>query len=55
MGEVKSQKQSREIEKNERKIVLRLYIGNHDSRWIKRCRDLNLTRWSYRGVIDTCP
>ena len=31
-GEVKGQKESREIEKNERKIVLKLLIGNHDSR-----------------------
>ena len=30
--EVRSQKQSREIEKNERKIALSLYIGSHNSR-----------------------
>ena len=28
--------------KKREKIALRLYIGNHDSRWIERCWDLNL-------------
>ena len=49
-GKVRSQKESREIEKNEMEIVLELYIEIHDSRWIKRCRDLNFDRYSYREV-----
>ena len=41
--EVKGQKLSREIEENERKIALKLYIGNHDSQWIERCREVSNT------------
>ena len=43
MREVKSQKQSREIKKKkkQRKIALRLYIGNHNSQWIERCREVS--------------
>ena len=54
-GEMRSQNQSRKIEKNERQIALRLFIGSHNSRWIESCRDLNFDRWSCRGAIERCP
>ena len=43
-GKVRKQKESREIEKNEREIALKLYIEIHNSRWIEKCRDLNFDR-----------
>ena len=49
-GKVRSHKESREIEKNEGEIALKLYIGNHDSQWIERCWDLNFDRYSYWKV-----
>ena len=35
--------------------MLKLYIGNHDSRWIEKCQDLILDRWSCWGAIERCP
>ena len=42
-GEVKGQKLSREIGENERKIMLKHYIGNHDSQWNERCWEVSST------------
>ena len=39
-GKVRRPKGSREIEKNEKEIVLTFYIEIPVSRWIERCREL---------------
>ena len=53
-GKVRSQKGSREIEKNEMEITLTHYVEIPVSRWIKRCRELlriKMARMSYQETI----
>ena len=40
LGRWRVRKYRERLEKNERKFMLTLYIGSHDSRWIKRCREV---------------
>ena len=40
-GKVRRQKESREIEGNEKEFALTLYIEIHNSREIERCREVS--------------
>ena len=52
---VKSQQESREIEKNEPEIAQILYIKHVKTRQIERCWGLNFDRCIYRATIQRCP
>ena len=41
LGRLRDKNCRERSEKNERKYVLKLYIGKHDSRWIERCREVS--------------